>query len=134
MIKHRVYDIAGTKAGVSVYFNDSKLAVNNFSDYIRLYCDNFAYEKVNNRWEIGIAVLEGDHGQVLFAHSIPMTKADLKIPQFGKGIIQKLENRLRYVSIVCVFVGFLCNFYEIIYDECVFIFIETQTKNDSTSR
>jgi DNA topoisomerase-2 len=70
LFKKRVYDLAGcSPKSISVYLNGKKLSkIKSFSDYVDLF---FAsknsegsipkakiYEKVNNRWEVCLAVSE----------------------------------------------------------------------------
>ena len=59
LFERRVYDLAGcSPKTVNVYFNDKKINVKTFEEYFNLYLkdDDKIYEKVNNRWEVGIAV------------------------------------------------------------------------------
>ena len=71
----RVYDMAGvTDKSVRVYLNGTRLAVNDFQSYIKLYHNDeeseIMYERVNERWEVGIAVSDGKFDQVSFVNSI----------------------------------------------------------------
>lgn len=72
LFKKRVYDLAGcSPKSISVYLNGKKLSkIKSFSDYVDLYFSSSSknsegslpktkiYEKVNNRWEVCIAVSE----------------------------------------------------------------------------
>lgn len=61
LMRRRAIDIAGIKPGISVYLDDTKLAVRSFEDYVRLFAgdEQFAYQKVNANWEIAAALLYG---------------------------------------------------------------------------
>jgi len=55
LFEKRVYDLAGTLEGVSVYLNEKILSIKTFQDYIKLYFEEepeIIYEKVN-RWDVG---------------------------------------------------------------------------------
>lgn len=75
----RVYDMAGvTDKSVRVYLNGTRLTVNDFQSYIKLYQSDedsdIMFERVNERWEVGIAVSDGKFDQVSFVNSICTTK------------------------------------------------------------
>jgi DNA topoisomerase-2 len=59
LILKRCYDIAAcTPKHVNIFINDTDIKCREFSDYIKLYYPNepqIIYEKVNSRWELGIA-------------------------------------------------------------------------------
>lgn len=84
LISRRAYDIAGTTGGVKVYLNGTRIPVKNFRDYIDIYNkdredDNgqpmkVVYEKVNERWEIGVTISDKGFQQVSFVNSIATTK------------------------------------------------------------
>ena len=58
LMKKRVYDICGiTDESIKVYFNNSKININNFQKYAKLYLDDYntkdiIYEKINDRCEV----------------------------------------------------------------------------------
>lgn len=55
LFEKRVYDLAGTLEGISVYLNDKILSIKTFQEYIKLYFEEepeVIYEKVN-RWDVG---------------------------------------------------------------------------------
>ena len=71
LMRKRTYDLAGILgSGVKVFYNGTRLAVKNFSDYVNLYLgpkDTGAprvHEKVGDRWEVIISPTEGQHQQV----------------------------------------------------------------------
>jgi DNA topoisomerase II len=74
LMKRRVYDIAGaTDNKVSVYYNSKKLNIKSFQDYIELYPTVKAktYEKLSERWELGISVSSNDKfEQISFVNGI----------------------------------------------------------------
>lgn len=57
----RAYDIAGTSLNkLDIYFNDKKLKVSSFKQYINLYYpdEKLIYNDENNRWLIGVIYIE----------------------------------------------------------------------------
>lgn len=59
ILRRRTYDIAGCSSrGVSVYFNNKKLNVKDFTQYVSKYIGKSKklYEKCNDNWEIVISV------------------------------------------------------------------------------
>tara|TARA_B100000579_G_scaffold232831_1_gene190863 strand:- start:3453 stop:6800 length:3348 start_codon:yes stop_codon:yes gene_type:complete len=63
LMKRRVYDIAGvTDSKVSVFYNGKKINIKSFQDYIDLYpsISSKTYEKLSDRWELGICVSPND--------------------------------------------------------------------------
>jgi DNA topoisomerase-2 len=74
----RILDIAGccnsySGARLQVQLNGKKLPIKSFQQYIALY-DGLeapvAFEKVNDRWEIGVGPSDGQFMQVSFVNSI----------------------------------------------------------------
>jgi DNA topoisomerase-2 len=92
LLRKRVYDMAGTVKDVKVYFNDERLKVKNFKQYVDMYVESVQaeaaensggaaqtktqviYERLSNRWEIAFAVSDGTFQQVSFANSISTIK------------------------------------------------------------
>ena len=74
LMKRRVYDIAGvTDSKVSVCYNGKKLNIRSFKDYIELYptANPKTYEKLSERWELGITVSSNDKfEQISFVNGI----------------------------------------------------------------
>ncbi|KAI5191735.1 DNA topoisomerase II [Nematocida sp. AWRm77] len=72
LIKKRVYDLAGTVHGVSVYFNEEKVEISTFQEYIRLYFEEsvqIAYES-RGRWEVAFVLGDEQFQQVSFVNRI----------------------------------------------------------------
>ena len=79
-MRKRVCDVAGCIGkNTQVYLNGERLPVKGFADYVNLYlagkeASQRCYEKVNDRWEICIAVSEGQFQQVCAAPGPPPTR------------------------------------------------------------
>lgn len=82
LLSKRAYDIAGSMANrggkrLVVSLNGKKLPIKTFQDYLKLFDginEPVAYEKVGDRWEVGIAVSEGSFQQISFVNSICTSK------------------------------------------------------------
>ena len=63
MMIRRIYDIGGTTdKSLNLYFNKKKLTINTFDSYIDLYLTDKkkVFEKIHDRWEIGLSISETD--------------------------------------------------------------------------
>ena len=90
LMKRRVYDIAGvTDSKVSVYYNGKKLNIKSFKDYIELYPTKIekTYEKLSDRWELGICVSSNDKfEQVSFVNGISTPNGGIHVDVVTKMI------------------------------------------------
>jgi len=82
LLSKRAYDIAGSMANkegkkLSVYLNGTKVPVKDFKSYLDLF-DGItapsAYEKIGDRWEVGVGVSDGSFQQISFVNAIATTK------------------------------------------------------------
>ncbi|GHP12332.1 hypothetical protein PPROV_001106000 [Pycnococcus provasolii] len=108
MFRRRVYDVSGCLGKtLKVSFNGEKLAVKTFVDYMNLYvksgsitpafgaCENGAEpklitERVNDRWEVGIVVSDGQFQQVSFANNIATTRGGTHVDYVMSQITSKV--------------------------------------------
>jgi DNA topoisomerase-2 len=82
LLSKRAYDIAGSMANragkkLVVTLNGDKLPVKSFQDYLQLF-DGInapaAYEKMGDRWEVGVSSTDGSAQQISFVNSICTSK------------------------------------------------------------
>ena len=99
LFKRRVYDVSAcTDANVNVYINDIKIPVKDFEKYVDLYLDTKTiqpryYEKVNDRWEIVVAVNQtGNFEQMSFVNGINTIRGGRHIDYITNSIIKKLTD------------------------------------------
>jgi DNA topoisomerase II len=74
LLVKRVYDLAGSVKNVKVSLNGKQIKVKNFKQYCELYFKEDAaeretkptliYEKINDRWEVGVCASDGQLQQV----------------------------------------------------------------------
>ena len=97
LLSKRVYDLSGTNTAkgskLNVWLNGSKIDARTFETYIGLY-DSLetpvAFERVNERWEIGVGVSDGTFQQVSFVNSISTTKGGTHVNYIADQISQRL--------------------------------------------
>ena len=74
LFHRRAYDIAGTSNGkLKVYFNDMKLDITNFKQYVEMYLPpkTDLYHETSDRWSVGVVYRPDAGGEVVsFVNSI----------------------------------------------------------------
>ena len=101
LMERRVYDIAGTTdKSLSVWYNEKKLSIKSFDKYIDLYLDGDkkVYEKIHDRWEIGISVSKTDKFEnYSFVNGIYTSKGgkhvDFLTKQITSGIAKSIKKK-----------------------------------------
>ncbi len=94
----RAYDIAATNTAagskLNVYLNGNKIETRNFESYIAIHqgLDSvIGFEKVNDRWEIGVGISDGTFTQVSYVNSICTSKGGCHVNYIADQITKKLE-------------------------------------------
>ena len=107
LFRTRVYDGAAiTDKKVLIYFDDEKISVKNFESYVNLFIGGQTprvYEKINDRWEIAIALNGNDKfTQISFVNGISTTDGGTHVDYITNQIIYKLKEQLekKYKDIV----------------------------------
>ena len=99
LMKRRVYDIAGvTDNKVSVYYNEKKINIKSFQDYIELYPSQSKkiYEKSSERWEIGVSVSTNDKfEQVSFVNGISTPNGGIHVDTVSKIISSEVVKYIK---------------------------------------
>lgn len=105
LLSKRAYDIAGSMANregkrLSVTLNGKKLPIKSFKDYLNMLEGvnaPVAYEKVNDRWEVGVSVSDGSFQQVSFVNSISTSKGGSHVTyiadQIGAGLVDVIKKK-----------------------------------------
>ena len=98
ILKTRAYESsATTDKRVSVFFNNEKLCIKSFEEYIKLFTGKnpIVYEKVNERWEYGIALNPYDKfSQVSFVNGISTSEGGTHVDLIVNQVIYKLKEQL----------------------------------------
>ena len=119
MLYRRVYDIAGTAdAAFKVYLNGERVQLKGFQQYIDMYCKALQgqkaavdtdsadeddedenklvriYEKVNDRWEIGVCVSDGHFQQVSFVNSINTHRGGSHVTYVADQLVKGLQDHI----------------------------------------
>lgn len=94
LFKRRVYDLGGI-CGVNVYFNGEKVPIKNFSQYINIYPSTseskLVYEKVNERWEVGVKSSSEGYQQVSFVNGIATTRGGRHVEYVCEQIVGRIS-------------------------------------------
>jgi len=99
LLSKRAYDIAGSMANkegkkLSVHLNGKKLPVKDFKSYLALFdgiTPPAAFEKVNDRWEVGVGVSDGSFQQISFVNAIATTKGGGHVNYIADQVAKKLQ-------------------------------------------
>jgi DNA topoisomerase-2 len=103
LLSKRAYDIAGSMASregkkLVVTLNGEKLPVKNFQDYLSLFKDikaPVAYEKIGDRWEVGVSATDGTAAQVSFVNSICTSKGGSHVAAVADQLAAHLVGTLK---------------------------------------
>ena len=101
LFKSRVYDgSAVSNSKVSVFFDGEKIPVKDFENYMNMFIgtkteNSRVFEKIGNRWEIGISLNKSDKfSQVSFVNGISTTDGGTHVDYITNQIIYKLKEQL----------------------------------------
>ena len=96
----RIYDIAGTTdKGMNIYYNNNKINIKTFDNYIDLYLNETeekVFEKIHDRWEIGVSTSMNDKfEQFAFVNGIYTSKGGKHVDLICKQLISGIAS---YIS------------------------------------
>ncbi|CAM9234820.1 unnamed protein product [Ectocarpus fasciculatus] len=102
LLSKRVHDIAGTNtaqgAKLNVFLNGSKVEIRNFEQYMGIFKGLEApcvFERINDRWEVGVSVSDGSFQQVSYVNSICTTKGGQHVNYIVDQITTKLMTTVK---------------------------------------
>ncbi len=109
LLERRAYDVAAcTEKGIAVYFNDSKLKVKEFKDYVDLFLpEQYRKEKViieTERWKVSLCTSPFDEfTQVSFVNGVNTTSGgthvNYVINPVVKKIVEKYQKKVKETTI-----------------------------------
>jgi len=99
LLSKRAYDIAGSMANkegkkLSVYLNGTKVPVKDFKSYLALFdgiTPPSAFEKIGDRWEIGVGPSDGSFQQISFVNAIATTKGGGHVNYIADQVAKALQ-------------------------------------------
>lgn len=96
IMEKRTYDVAAFTNNANIYFNKSKLSVKSFNSYIDMYINDEdivkVYEKINNRWEVGICLNDDQLFEgISFVNGINTNKGGKHVDYVVNQITKKLS-------------------------------------------
>ena len=103
LLSKRVYDVAGCcnsykGTRLQVYLNGKKLPVKSFQEYMGLYQgleECVAWEKIGDRWEIGVGPSDGQFTQVSYVNCICTTKGGQHANYIADKVTAKLASIIK---------------------------------------
>lgn len=105
LLAKRAYDIAGSMANrpgkkLAVTLNGKKVPVKSFQDYLKFFHGinpPAAYEKVGDRWEVGVSSTDGTSQQISFVNAISTTKGGGHVnyiaDQVSKHLVETIKKK-----------------------------------------
>lgn len=100
LFKKRIYDIAcNTHSNITVYYNDEKIPIKKFEDYIKLYilddCEKkiIVDEDTNQRWSVGL-ILNEEFSAVSFVNGINTNMNGSHVDHVSRIIINQFMEKL----------------------------------------
>ena len=98
----RAIDIAAYSPGVKVYYNDVLIPIKTFKDYMKMFInddDEFFYEKINEKWEIGIARSPNDmFQQISMVNGISTHVGGTHVNYISNQIVKTFSEKLDKVN------------------------------------
>lgn len=93
LLSKRAYDIAATGGKMRVHLNGQRIEVNRFEQYLELFegIDTpIHFERISERWEIGVGVSDGSFQHISFVNSISTSKGGAHVAYIADKIVSKL--------------------------------------------
>merc|ERR1719424_1736913 len=100
IMKRRCFDVAGaTPKTLRVHLNDTALEVKEFKDYVDLYLASeddtqVVFERSNERWEVGMAISDGQFRQVSFVNCIATPKGGTHVNHVADQIVEAILKKV----------------------------------------
>lgn len=90
----RVYDVAGCNPKLNVYLNGKRIKIASFTDYVKLYTDEFVHEE-NEHWRVALAAADDGFGHVSFVNGTETTTGGNHISYITDQITNKLRDHFK---------------------------------------
>lgn len=89
-IVKRVWDVAGCNPTLKVFLNGTRIKIDTFKDYVKLYADEFEYEDTPD-WQIGITRSDEGFKHVSFVNTTETLQGGTHIDYVGGQIIDAIR-------------------------------------------
>ena len=100
IMTRRCLDIAGTTPrSFKVHLNGKELPVKDFKEYVELYAGGddgtmIVHEQCSDRWEVAMAVSEGQFQQVSFVNSIATLKGGTHVAHVADQLVEAISKKV----------------------------------------
>ena len=96
IMEKRAYDIAAFTNNASIYFNNEEIGIKSFRNYVDMYIEDketkVVYEKINNRWEMGVCLNDNQVFEAIsFVNGINTSKGGKHVDYVVNQITKKLS-------------------------------------------
>jgi DNA topoisomerase-2 len=92
LLYKRVFDLAGINSNINFYFNDVKINIPKFDDYIKHYTESYIIDNNKHRWKLAIAHSNNGFRQISFANGAHTTDGGTHVDYILNQIIVKLRS------------------------------------------
>ena len=96
LYKKRVYDIAATTNKVNVFFNDEKIIIGSFMDYVNMfYSEEYdrVYDESNERWQVCVLYIPNEGGDnISYVNSICTYRGGTHKDYIVDNVVKRLIN------------------------------------------
>lgn len=91
LIYKRTLDLAGINPHIKFYFNDEKIDVPTFQDYVKLYTPSPIFETSKHRWRLAVAPSDNGFRQISFANGASTTDGGSHVDYILNQILSKMR-------------------------------------------
>jgi len=91
LIYKRTLDLAGINTHIKFYFNDLKIDVPTFQDYVNLYTPSPIFETTKHRWRLAVAPSDNGFRQISFANGASTTDGGSHVDYILNQILSKMR-------------------------------------------
>ena len=100
IMEKRAYDIAAFTNNASIYFNNEEIGIKSFRNYVDMYIEDketkVVYEKINNRWEMGLCLNDNQVFEAIsFVNGINTSKGGKHVDYVVNQITKKLSEFIK---------------------------------------
>jgi DNA topoisomerase-2 len=91
LIYKRTLDLAGINPHIKFYFNDERLNIPSFQDYVKLYTQSPIFETSKHRWKLAVSPSDKGFRQISFANGASTTDGGSHVDYILNQILLKMR-------------------------------------------